>query len=131
VFLQERDQVDAFERKFANIDGQYYFTLGDLDWMLPISEQDYVNAVESFVIRYRLATVVGWLVSFAIIGFIFYKIGHDQFDGQMLAAFVAVFAVNGFAALWAQTSPAKRFWLQLRALNKLDDDEKAKLLRRA
>jgi len=131
VFLQERDQRDAFERRFENIDGQYYFRLDDVDWMLPISEDEYLRAVESFTIRYRLATIAGWVVSFAIIAFILYKIGSDQFDWQMAAAFAAVFVVNGFAALWAQTSPAKQFWLRLRALNKLDDAEKAKLLRRA
>ena len=130
MFLQERDQLDAFERKFVNIDGQYYFRLGDVDWMLPISEDEYVHAVESFTIRYRLATVVGWIVSFAIIGFIFYKIGKVQFDWQMAAAFGAIFVVNGFAALWAQTSPAKQFWLRLRALNRLDDAQKAKMLRK-
>jgi hypothetical protein len=125
--LDEASQ--SFDRKFRNINGQYYFTLKGADWMLPVSEDEYFNARDLSAVIAKVAFVLTWAVNIAAVGYSAYLYMFlDRPLIQAVGVWIASFVVCFFINLYPQTIPTMSMWQRLKQAQQLDDASKRQVL---
>ena len=122
---------ETLERKFRLIGGQYYFTLRGAEWMLPVSEDEYLKARDLSAVIARVSLILTWVVNLGAVGFGAYLVLFlNRPFVQALYAWLAGFALCVLINLYPQTLPTMGMWRRLRHAQQLDDETKAKVLAR-
>jgi hypothetical protein len=93
MFFDTPRRVEIFQKQFTEIDGQYYFQLTDVDWMLPISQDVFFRQTEIFGILTDIVAILTYGVSIACGIYIFY----NNLDITLLWIFVPVLILQFLA----------------------------------
>lgn len=62
MFINREDAVHRFRDIFVEVDGQSYFWVNGLDFMIPVSDEQIFELTETFRFRHRIAMALTWIV---------------------------------------------------------------------
>lgn len=124
VALSPKDKmIQNFRKQFIDIDGQYYFVVRDLQWMLPVDEDTPWKKEKIFLSIYGALTVVTWVI---IVGIGFYLILLKEIKYFLI--FIPFIFFGTLAQVIAFTLPNMDLWNRLRSLNAQPDEIKSNFL---
>jgi hypothetical protein len=124
MFFDTPEKVETFHKQFTEVNGQYYYTLTDVDWLLPISEEKFSKQTEIFGVLTDVIMLLTWASSLACLAYILY----NNVDLTLAWIFIPVFVLQFIANFASYILPNLGLSRRLMLLAKQDNDVKEKFL---
>lgn len=115
--------AQQFRDQFTEIDGQYYFSISDIDWMLPVEEDIPWKKEKLFHRIYGLMRIVIWALAG---GMGLYVIFSQKWSSLLIL--IPFFIAGTFAHVMAFALPNLDLSRSLLALSKQPDEVRSRLL---
>lgn len=115
--------IQQFRDQFVYIDGQYYFTVSDIEWMLPVHEDIPWKKENLFQTIYGTMRAAIFALS---IGMAFYLILLQKWSYFLIL--VPFFIAGTFIHVMAFALPNLDLWNRLRALSAQPDEIRSQFL---
>lgn len=111
---------------FAYEDGQWYFHLGAAYSRLPVAEEEVNQAEERFRFRFKFASALSWVVTFAVLAWVYVRVIRDDWPMATMLAFLPAFAVSTIFYMWATISSTRSLRKRLMELERQQEELEAK-----
>ncbi|UNU42008.1 hypothetical protein EAO27_04235 [Sphingopyxis sp. YF1] len=124
VAISVHDTIaQQFRDQFVCIDGQYYFSVPNIDWMLPVDENIPWKKENLFGTIYGFMRAIVWALT---IGMAIYIFLHQSWSSFLIL--IPFFIVGTSVHVLALVLPNLDLWRRLRAFNAQPDEIRSQLL---